>query len=119
VTTLCAAAEVGTRGHLDGFGDRGFECIASLVDTAEDDPIGEPDEISYWASDATWDPVVERPTLVAVAEDRLRALWLNTVSKEVYAPYDGGADLILSTAERRDLLKQEFAGWLSARPDSL
>jgi hypothetical protein len=57
--------------------------------------------------------------LVAIAEDRLRALWLETNSGEIYAPYDGGADLILADPGRRDALAGRYRDWLSARPDGL
>jgi hypothetical protein len=38
---------------------------------------------------------------------------------EVFAPYDGGVDLIFSNVERRDQYRQRFSAWLSARPDGL
>lgn len=37
----------------------------------------------------------------------------------VYAPYDGGADVVAPNTRARDILRAEFATWLSARPDGL
>lgn len=37
----------------------------------------------------------------------------------VYAPYDGGADVITPTAEARDALSDRYSAWRSPRPDGL
>lgn len=37
----------------------------------------------------------------------------------VYAPYDGGADVIAPTVEARDALRERFSAWLSPRTDGL
>ncbi|MGN6127586.1 MAG: DUF3885 domain-containing protein [Humibacter sp.] len=37
----------------------------------------------------------------------------------VYAPYDGGADVIAPTIEARDALRERFSAWLSPRADGL
>lgn len=55
----------------------------------------------------------------STAEDRLRAAWLGTSSGEVFAPYDGGVDLILANEGRRDALAGKYGDWLSGRPDGL
>ncbi|MET8999464.1 hypothetical protein [Amycolatopsis sp. NPDC004169] len=34
----------------------------------------------------------------------------------VHHPYDGGADVLLSTGGERDALKRRHAGWLSDHP---
>jgi hypothetical protein len=57
--------------------------------------------------------------LRAVADDRVRALWVSEVTGEVFAPYDGGADLIVMSGERAELLRGTFASWLSPRTDGL
>ncbi len=40
-------------------------------------------------------------------------------SGRVYAPYDGGADLIYSTEAERDVAAERFSDWLSDREDGL
>lgn len=57
--------------------------------------------------------------LLAIAHDRLRALWMHPETKEVMAPYDGGVDLILIDGSRTATLRQRFAKWLSNRDDGL
>jgi hypothetical protein len=37
----------------------------------------------------------------------------------LYAPYDGGADVIADTSQRRDHLRESHASWLSAHPSGL
>ncbi|MFE6235209.1 hypothetical protein [Cellulosimicrobium sp. NPDC057862] len=37
----------------------------------------------------------------------------------VYAPYDGGADVIAPTAKARDALRATYRAWLSPRPEGL
>jgi hypothetical protein len=37
----------------------------------------------------------------------------------LYAPYDGGADVIADTSQRRDHLRASNASWLSAHPSGL
>lgn len=69
-------------------------------------------------------PVIWRPgafdeLLGAVADDRCRALWIQRTTAEVFAPYDGGADLVLATPERRDELRDALADWVSPRADGL
>jgi hypothetical protein len=113
LTALYERAEPGTRQILPELGARSFECIAWGTDADEDI------DASYWAAESTWDPEGDRAILIAIAEDRLRALWLNRGSGEVYAPYDGGADLFVLGHERRGWLTRKYAEWRSARPDGL
>jgi hypothetical protein len=55
-----------------------------------------------------------------VADWRLNSVvLLNPESGEVYAPYDGGADLFLKTLERVAELRQRWASWVSNHPSGL
>ena len=54
-----------------------------------------------------------------IAEDRCRGLVFNLDSSEVYAPYDGGADLFYATELARDLARKRLADWVSDREDGL
>jgi hypothetical protein len=97
------------------FGDRTFHALGHLgraIDPVDGGP-------SFWASDGTWENALERQALLAIANDEIRALWLNTRSGEVFAPYDGGVDLILQCRERRDALRLKYVEWLSGRSDGL
>jgi hypothetical protein len=55
----------------------------------------------------------------AIADDQERAMWVHERTLEVFAPYDGGVDLIFSSVERRDQCRQRFSAWRSARSDGL
>jgi hypothetical protein len=113
VTPTYEAAELGARRIVPELGARELECIASHHDAEADV------DVSYWAAECRWDPCAERPVLIAIAQDQLRALWLDRGSGNTYAPYDGGADLFVSDPERRADLLRKYATWRSARADGL
>ena len=58
-------------------------------------------------------------SLDAIANDQLRAVWVCESHEEIFAPYDGGTDLILRSRQRVEELRHEFADWLSDRSDML
>jgi hypothetical protein len=68
---------------------------------------------------AVWDRERFARFIAAVAEDQMRGILLNSRTGAVYAPYDGGADLIGASALARDLLREQFATWLPENPDGL
>lgn len=56
----------------------------------------------------------------AIAQDALRAVWMSSSTGEVFAPYDGGIDLVLATPQRTQALRRVFpADWFSPRADGL
>jgi hypothetical protein len=59
------------------------------------------------------------PLLREVAEDRTRVIVANLGLGTAYAPYDGGADLILGSAEAVGPAKAAWRPWLSERADGL
>lgn len=58
------------------------------------------DELLRWVADGNTLDVI-------ISDDRFN--WL-------YAPYDGGGDVIAATPEQRDELRDEFSAWLSPFP---
>lgn len=44
---------------------------------------------------------------------------LNPRLKRIFAPYDGGVDIILESSAKRDELKEKYKDWLSSRSDGL
>lgn len=48
-----------------------------------------------------------------------RVLWMNTETGEIFAPYDGGTDVFLSSTERRDNLRARYSNWLSQSPEGV
>lgn len=73
-----------------------------------------------YGTQITW-PHAEFDQLVgAVARDRQRLVWISLEGGEVFAPYDGGIDLLLETPERAQALRRVFPpDWFSQRPDGL
>jgi hypothetical protein len=46
-------------------------------------------------------------------------LIVSEATGRVYAPYDGGADLFLSSESERDQYREKYSAWLSAHPSGL
>lgn len=64
---------------------------------------------------AEWEAVIRD-----VAEDHLSSVvFCNPTSGELYAPYDGGADIFASTPARASHLKSRWRSWLSPHPAGL
>ncbi len=43
----------------------------------------------------------------------------DTELRRIHPPYDGGADVVLTTAAERDEMRARHAEWLSAHPAGL
>jgi hypothetical protein len=84
------------------------------------DPDGsDAEEITFWAAEVDWHSGRFDEMLRAIADDRRWALWVTQESADVFAPYDGGADLIASSDARSSSLREEMRPWLSQRGDGL
>ncbi|MFI2363049.1 hypothetical protein [Promicromonospora sp. NPDC019610] len=59
------------------------------------------------------------PLLRRVADDIDRTVFTNEAVEWIYAPYDGGADVIARTSADRDALRSQHAGWLSSHPTGM
>ena len=79
--------------------------------------LGEP--WPYFGAHVSWRAGAFDTLLDAIAADVQRALWVSARSGAVFAPYDGGADLIVPSEVERDALAETFAAWRSPRPDGL
>lgn len=56
----------------------------------------------------------------AIADDRLQLVWFSSISGEVFAPYDGGIDLIFGSPMRAQSMRPVFPpDWYSQRDDGL
>ncbi|MFE9424719.1 hypothetical protein ACFYNO_17305 [Kitasatospora sp. NPDC006697] len=55
-----------------------------------------------------------------VADDKVAdVLITDTQLQRIHHPYDGGADVFLTTPEERDRMRDRHAGWLSSHPAGL
>jgi hypothetical protein len=82
--------------------------------------VPEPDMISVFCTPIVWSPGQFDHIIKAVADDQdAHILFTSLETGETYHPYDGGADLFLTSSERRDELKQKYSHWLSQHPQGL
>ncbi|MFE1265667.1 hypothetical protein ACFW5X_34810 [Streptomyces albogriseolus] len=55
-----------------------------------------------------------------VADDKVAGVLVtDTQVRRIHHPYDGGADVFLTTPGERDLLRHRHADWLSSHPSGL
>jgi hypothetical protein len=58
--------------------------------------------------------------LLCAADDQIRNFFVISFERSrIFAPYDGGVDVVLRDAAERDAFKSKYANWLSERPDGL
>ncbi|MFF3521382.1 hypothetical protein ACFYYQ_11815 [Streptomyces albidoflavus] len=58
--------------------------------------------------------------LRAIADDEVSGvLIIDTGMRRVLHPYDGGADVLLTTPGERDRMHDRYADWLSRHPSGL
>jgi hypothetical protein len=76
-----------------------------------------PAVLSIFCTPVIWSSGRFDELITTVADDRdAYMMFASLETGEAYAPYDGGADLFLSSTVRRDELKQQFSPWLSKHP---
>ena len=86
----------------------------------EDEDEEHPRYWHIWVAELCWQRHTFDVLLRLVADDVLRNLMFMCSNEPViYAPYDGGADIILKMADKRDMYRQQYASWLSQHPDGL
>jgi len=90
--------------------------IQFVEDPNEEDP-------TIWRAHAiltVWASGEFNPLLESIAEDRAApTLWMSAESGAVFAPYDGGVDLFLSSAAEAETLRHAHSGWLSIHREGL
>ncbi|MDH6708594.1 hypothetical protein P3T27_005334 [Kitasatospora sp. MAA19] len=65
----------------------------------------------------TWRPGSLDELLRRVADEEVAGVIVaDTVMRRLYHPYDGGADVYLTSPEERDRLRERHADWLSRHP---
>ncbi|MEO5800685.1 MAG: hypothetical protein ABIZ70_01295 [Gemmatimonadales bacterium] len=75
--------------------------------------------LAVFGTEVVWHPGEFDTLLLAIADDRATSLWVAIESGAVFAPYDGGVDLIHPTTLERDFHRLHFASWRSTRDDGL
>lgn len=73
-----------------------------------------------YADQRPWERSCVDELLRAVADEALvEVFFTDTELQRIHHPYDGGADVILTTSEERDRLRDLHSGWLSSHPAGL
>ncbi|MBC7923008.1 MAG: hypothetical protein H7Z75_18170 [Ferruginibacter sp.] len=94
--------------------------LVETVTFALFDSVREPDSMSIWYAPIIWSAERFDGIIKTVADDQAaHIMFASLETGEAYAPYDGGADLFLSSATRRNELKQRYSHWLSKHPQGL
>jgi hypothetical protein len=90
---------------------------STLQDDSEPD---EPTWLHLWVS-ATQLHSEDLTQLLRLVADYVTGGTIITTAQMdwLYAPYDGGADVIAATSEQRDNLRRRHPEWLSAHPNGL
>ncbi len=73
----------------------------------------------FWVSQHVWTPGMLDSALRKVMNDEMRFIISSMGQKCVYAPYDGGADIITELPEQRNAMKEKYSSWLSVHPKGL
>lgn len=84
--------------------------------TLDDTEGSDPDDHTRWhffADLRPWQDGCVDALLRAVADDTVGGMFVTDPDlRRMYAPYDGGADVILADADERDALRRRHAAWL-------
>jgi len=77
------------------------------------------DELHYdiYAGRVAWSRGRFDEVLRAIAEDEVRVFWMSAYDGTIFAPYDGGVDLILPDASHIARLAAQHSDWLSDFPE--
>ena len=109
--------ELGARAGLtDGALPRVTQLPAALWDDTEGVFAG---PVRLFGGAVAWRRGVFDGFICAVADDRVAGLLVELDRGQVYAPYDGGADLFFATEAERDAARGRYRAWLSSHPGGL
>lgn len=91
------------------------------TESDEDDPDPElHTRTRFYADRRPWQHGCVDRLLRAVADETLVEVFItDTGLQRIHHPYDGGADVILTTPAERDRLRAKHADWLSGQPSGL
>jgi len=82
-------------------------------------PKEDDDLFKVWCAPVIWKPSFFDALVKSVADEELFGISIVSVAtKNVYCPYDGGAD-ILSFSQSAETVRVAYSEWLSARADGL
>ncbi|MFD3726500.1 hypothetical protein [Streptomyces sp. NPDC058671] len=92
----------------------------TLWTTLDDTDDPDPDFQTRWylyTDRRRWQRGCLDPMLRAVADDTLSGNFVTDPGlTQIHHPYDGGADVILSSPVERDRMREQYSAWLSTHP---
>lgn len=116
----CRGPRVGDLGSAAGLATGPLPRIAQLSPELWDERDGIFEEPMCVFGFATrWSPGAFDAFITATADDRVRGLLVELGRGQVYAPYDGGADLFFATSGERDAARERYSPWLSSDASGL
>lgn len=74
----------------------------------------EEDLFDVYAAKVVWETGKFDDVLKAIADDQVRVLWMSATSGAIFAPYDGGVDLILPEIAELKRMALAHSDWLSS-----
>jgi hypothetical protein len=79
------------------------------------------DEVFYdiYMKPDKWESDKFNDLLTKIADDEIRAMFVNSTKNITVVPYDGGMDIILPDTKTRDDFRIKYKDWLSSREDGL
>ena len=82
--------------------------------------LDEDETVLIYSTRVVWETNKYDQYLRCVIDEKCgHSFFVNTKSKRIFVPYDGGADLILENSLARDEVKQEYSDWLSCHQEGL
>jgi hypothetical protein len=107
-------------GRVSGLGEEPLPRVAPLPPELHDEDEGIFEvPMCIFGVATRWQPGSFDAFISATADNKVRGLLVELRRGQVYAPYDGGADLIFATEVERDAAHQRYAAWLSSDPSGL
>lgn len=91
-----------------------FDRIIEKGETESEDWVG-----AFHARPERWIAGRKDDLLTEIAEDRERAIFFDAGTQRVFAPYDGGFDMIWSDVDEARLARKRHRDWLSIHPEGL
>ncbi|MGA0544733.1 DUF3885 domain-containing protein [Brevundimonas sp. VNH65] len=101
----------------------GLEYVSEFIrkdDADAHEPDREPDRPwRVYSGQTDWSPGRFDHLLLSIADDEAGpTLWMG-ITGQIFAPYDGGVDLFLSSPAAVEAMRKQYADWLSGHPSGL
>lgn len=75
--------------------------------------FGDQVQVEVYADRTIWRPGHQDALLTKIADDRENALWFEPSSGRVFAPYDGGFDIVVENSNVVARAEEKYSAWMS------